>query len=855
MSPTSRRVLLNALALAAVLVAGAPEAWSAAAATLKVTATGARFEVFLNGQMLGTEREAELQLSEGLNTVALVAESTGPDSMVAPVLTIDDQTLPADERWLALEHEPPEGWMTSGSAKGWGHAKRVGEGLWAEAQAAKVYLRRGVYVSPEGPRFAPKMARVYMPRGSAQLLKPYLPKPEGLDVRGYRLVTVVPTELEFVAADGTAGSKPAEVTPRGEVGVGGRKYRRYEARYALYPGTGLELNMRWGDDAGATLAYQPAIQAGGTFDWTHFRRTVTAPTGARSVKPLIIKWQQRGITGTFWVDNVVVREEGSEKNLLAVGTFDEPVWKPGGRIVAGEGVSGSQCCKIVSTEKTADRQQALWVGKDAVPVVAGRKYIIEMDAKAENVGSPDQRPRMAALFRTAEDAAEGVQPIFTYFEAEGGSVTEVWRSAELQILPPLKGIRPRRARICPCYYSSMFEAPEVQAAYADNCWNSGITWTYGRTANRVAAKLLPKGLRVILSIPYEPWHAPPTRRNFLEEHPELCAQGFKGQPLKHVICPTWLQTQGQDILAGLEEYLLGLLNGSQYFGANWDVEQPVVDPPTFCVCPRCLAAFRRQAKLATEVELNGKVILEKYSEAFTDFRCRQNAWLAGEMARIIKKADRPIEFSMYSGYQSDRTRRHYGVDWALLRPHLQLGIAGYGGNREAIRATRRALGEVPFMGGEMFYLSPNSDSRATPRVEQWRNRVLRQFVESGGVGCLIWYLPVMEGGAFYATSEAAAIIAQYEEIFTANQRCEDKVRVSELKPEEWQALEAEGRRLILLYNFADEERQVTVENDGLPEEVTYREYGSDEARQVRPAKMELVIPPNGTKVLLLLAGK
>jgi hypothetical protein len=110
-------------------------------------------------------------------------------------------------------------------------------------------------------------------------------------------------------------------------------------------------------------------------------------------------------------------------------------------------------------------------------------------------------------------------------------------------------------------------------------------------------------------------------------------------------------------------------------------------------------------------------------------------------------------------------------------------------------------------------------------METWRNRILRQFAESGGNGCLIWWLPPMDGGAFYATSEAAEIIAQYEDFLTLKQRCDEKVQVTGLDPRNWFAFERDGQVLVMLLNFGAEPLRATVKVGDREEAVDVEGYG------------------------------
>jgi len=777
-----------------------PEPIAAGLVALRLEAYHADAVLALNGEAVAlAEGAADLKLKAGLNVLTIDAKATGDAPGINPHLTHGGRALLP--KWMARADTPPEAWRTQAPEQGWTPAVARPDAMWADGQAREAHFATALYVGDRGPQLFPKMDTFYLPRGSQQLLRCYVHAPQEVPSTGYRMVVEAPASLHYIATDPLGGGAAPEVTEAGGSEVGGVGIKRYHVAYDMLPGQGFELSMRWGDATGHTLSYQPTITAGGTLNWRHLSMTLKPPPGAVSAHPLIIKWQDRGITGTFWVDNLAFHEQGSTKNLLEMGTFDETEWGAPW-FIKPEGTNGSKCVKIVSTPEVADRQQAVWVDKEAVvPVEAGKEYVIELDVKCEALGSAHARALCGLLFEAPADLAEGELPLSTYFETLDGVVSELPTQSRVRVLPPLKNVRPRRARLCPCYYSSRFSSPEVARAYADNCWASGITWTYGGIANDVVPLLADRGHSVFLSIGWEPWSATSDTQELLKQHPELQAVDFKGQRISHTFCPTWVLSEGTEVTDSLEKWLLGTLNTTPYQGANWDLEEPVVDPPTYCVCERCLQAFRAYAKLAPEAELSADTVLSKYRAEWTAFRCTQNAEMAGRLKAIVRKANRPVEFSMYSGYQSTYTKEHYGVDWSLLAPHLDLAIAGYNGEREAIRGTVDALGGVPFMGGEMWYLSDRQDDRPMPRMETWRNRILRQFAESGGNGCLIWWLPPMDGGAFYATSEAAEIIAKYEDFFTLKQRCDDKVQVTGLEPRNWMAFEKDGEVLVLLLNF------------------------------------------------------
>ncbi len=427
-------------------------------------------------------------------------------------------------------------------------------------------------VSAPAPTFFPNATRVYVPRGTSQLLKPYLPKPEG-STRDYRLIVETPDYLKFVTVEKGQGNAPRQVQESPGQTRDGVKYLRQVLSYEAYPTSGFELSICWEDRLKTTLEYRPAIAIGGTFDWTHLQQAVTVPPGAAYARLLVIKWQNRGITGTLWVDNVAFHAERSPSNLLQSGTFEEPVWKS--YFIKPEGKGGGRCAKFVCTPEQAQKQQALWLDPERhhIPVKPGEKYVAELDLKAEKLGPPAAEHIAAILYRADDNAPEGRGRIFTRYLGSDGK-TEPERASEMVILPPLKNVRPKSVRIAPCLYATSFE-PALAEAYAKNSWGSGMTWSYGSVSNNIhPPTLAARPSRVAGQAgDRSPRMAPP--RAFRKTHPELGAIGFDGQPRGNLFCPTWLLSPaGSEIRAILERELIELVDHDGYTAVNWDIEQP-----------------------------------------------------------------------------------------------------------------------------------------------------------------------------------------------------------------------------------------------------------------------------------------
>ncbi len=761
------------------------------AVVLEWSPAGLQADVTLNGQPSGA---GPLKLVEGLNVLALDV-AAGPS--VAPAVRLGPRRCGPDSGWQVAT-QPPADWRTRFDAAGWS----VSRAATIPVPAGGVRLRKALFVPPEAPQWFPNQDRVWLPRGAANLVRPYVNRPADLALDDVTMVLELPVGLRCVAVDGAVGQPVQAIAQEGGL-----------ARLSLgtLHGSGFELSLRWGDAAGRTIAYQPAIREGGTFDWRTIATDVVAPPGAVSLTPLIVKWQNRGITGTFWVDDLTITTAGSP-DLLGCGSFDEPAWGATFANSAGEGVGGSRCVRITARPGDEAKQGARWVRIDErapVTVAAGATYRIQLALKCDQVRSDERRSNVAALVEVPRDAPEGVQPFTAWLEACDGALVEVAAASEVVVLPELLDIRPRTTRITPCYYGDVFADPRVRQAYADNAWASGITSLYGQSNNTVAAALRPKGLTVLLSLPWHPWQA----IGPLTAEGERQAVGFGGQAEANTLCPTWLLANLDRLRPELGRLIGALVADGSYFGVDWDIEQPVIDPPTFCVCGRCQAAFATTLSGLAGQAITPDNLLAAHRAAWVAFRCRQNATLAGFVREVVKAANPRLEFSVYSGYQSLRTQEHYGVDWAALAPYLDLGIAGYGGAPDEVVATDEALGAVPFMPGEMYYLSPTSDERAAPNPLSWRNRLLRCWLRGDRVGMLIWYLPTMDGGAFWGTSEAAAAIARHEASVTGAKRLPVGVTGS-LPPENVFAFEKDGQAQVWCFNLGGEPVQGVIQVAG-----------------------------------------
>ncbi|MBU1857256.1 MAG: carbohydrate-binding family 9-like protein, partial [Verrucomicrobia bacterium] len=781
----------------------------------RIEAHDCKIQVFLRGKQVGTvpaggTSAESLALEGGVNVIALHCHATGPQPWVkAHAPGVDGESFSG---WRARDGFEASFAAPETDLNAWSAAGSSGNGFWVgNATNKEVTLRRIIYVAKEAPRNWPGMPDFTLPEGTAQVFYPLLEIPAGVPLNDYRIRLDMPAALRVVAVDEVAGvaGQVLKDTVAGE-------RRSVEIGVENPFQGGMELSICWNDATGGLVGYVPAIDVAGTLDWRLVKGTLTAPRNARFARLLLIKWQNRGTLGTAWFDNLTVRKKSAKgnlftawfrkkdakENLFAMGTFEEPWWQekahfaPWKVIEVERDGQKTRACKLVGTEQNEKGQDALWVG-DPVPVEAGTEYEFEMLAKCENVTSTKAFPRLALLVKQ-EGAALKPGPLRFGFVAADGYAAELPAEVALVPLPALLKKQPKESRIIPCYYSDIFNAATSEALI-QNVWDAGIGAIYGNHT-RVSDALRSKGFEVIWSFAYNNWQIFPAP-DWKDTHPDRLAVNFQGKPDMGRICPTYALQDGNEFLPLLQAWVRKTVKGCGYDSIDCDYEVPVVLPPNFCFCARCLEDFRKREKIPTDVKLTPALVVEKYRDAWVAFRCRQNAEMIGFLARFIRETEPKIGVSTYSGYQTKYTREQYGIDWALLRDKIDEGIAGYGGGRKDVVATAQALAPKPFIGGEMYYLGNRTSEAGPIRREGWKMRLVRAYVNSGCNGVLIWWLPPMDGSAYYQTSQAAAIIADLENFFRKGQRADEKIAfAAEVRADDYAAFEKDGQILLVLFN-------------------------------------------------------
>lgn len=284
----------------------------------------------------------------------------------------------------------------------------------------------------------------------------------------------------------------------------------------------------------------------------------------------------------------------------------------------------------------------------------------------------------------------------------------------------------------------------------------------------------------------------------LKQHPEYTLVDYLGEPVGegayNRICST-IMLENSEMHKIMSETILRRYK--QYDYINFDYENPVTTGPLSCYCKRCLGHFRQEAKISADEALDYKIIQGKYQEEWTRFMNRKLAALTGIFRKEAHAIGRKLTF--YSGYQSRKTLVQYGVDWKLIGAEIDYALCGYRTSSEIIRNTIDALGQTPLITGVIaapWIFTSREQSRQIDKAFIIKGIVL------GSKGYLCYNLPQLDGRSYYALSEAAAMLAGYEDIIYFGKINNKWLSVEGLAEDQYALFEKAGskKRVLVIYN-------------------------------------------------------
>jgi hypothetical protein len=817
--------------------------------TGELTLTGGAGKLLCNGQAVadlppGKKATIQAPLAAGENVLGIIAPG---GAVLTGALKVGAQTLGFDRGWR-VSTEPAEGWDQPGfDAERWPPLQRGAAARAGLPVGPTVHLRRIIAVSDRRERFWPLEADLNLPRGGRMFVKPLLGC-VGATPADYVYYLDLPAPVRIVGSDNLDGAqlKALHAEPL-------RRDGRDYTRYALEPnGTltgGFTLELVWKNRANTSSQYVSALSLGGTFDWRDFSVEVTSPPFAELVGVLCLKWQNRGISGTCWYDDVSLTAKGTDANLVPQGDFEGDTWQGKGQVVTYDrGGQTDHACRLSGKPDQADQQAGLWVSVPNIAVKPNTRYVLRLRAKGENIVSKGDVARASLLADVGAPQSDNLK-VYSHYEALGGQVVEAERESTLHVLPALKGRAPKRLPVILCYDSAAYENAEFWKANAEMVRGAGANWLWGPNQSALATALQGTGMKYVWHIDRDGFSQSPVDPDYLTRHPDHAALQKNGAKSPNQICPTVLLDTDNEFIPKLRAWLAERIKANPYDMIDWDHEFPMNYPQSVCLCERCRKAFAAWARL--DAVPTPEQVWSRHEQQWITFRDLLNARMAGVIREACKAVAPKIPFSVYSGYETDRTRSLYGVDWALMKPYLDWGIAGYNGDRATLQRTLQTLGGVPFTGGYMYVEKRFQAERSFPTPLGWRIGLLRTVLDTNGGGFLIWYLPVLDGGGYWGISWVAALMADYEDFFTGFQRQDDFLKADPAQDEGSLAVLAKGReRLLILMNSTATPRPMTLTLPPLQGAYSLTEY--ETKRVCDPTKpLSLTLGSGEIKVLHL----
>ena len=410
------------------------------------------------------------------------------------------------------------------------------------------------------------------------------------------------------------------------------------------------------------------------------------------------------------------------------------------------------------------------------------------------------------------------------YEARLGLRTEegydIWQdsTAVLDVLGKLAGRLPQRLQIAVCDYAG-YENALFKQAIADAVLDSGINsiWNmhYYDMLDTVAQQVRPEGVKAGWL-----WFWRDYRTTITDEYPQARELNAAGVPEPDSLCYTWCIQNPNEVVPFLADVIQGMNTPDKYDIIINDNEETAISSDHSTVygdlyTPITLDTFRAQAGIAPHIELTPEIIAADYPDQWVAFRCWQSAQMALLLSEAIELADPDMLYGYYSGYEytgqyEGFSRETYSTDWTLLPgAGLHFGSAGYYGGVNDIASTANALGDIPFIPGEMFFLNFLDQTGTMPDPDGFAFKLMRSAIYGGGRGgVMVWYLQVLDAAGFSAIRTVSSVLAEIEDVLIDGVRCDDAIMISpELDLDSVFAYETDARRIVMVFNSTGQSKQ------------------------------------------------
>lgn len=404
---------------------------------------------------------------------------------------------------------------------------------------------------------------------------------------------------------------------------------------------------------------------------------------------------------------------------------------------------------------------------------------------------------IATVIHVDEDFALPETRLFYYAGSQAANALEVPNVIVAHILEPARGVQPRELlfEMWGSWLKSM-DDDGLRHQLFDFMADAGVTEITSPVGNC-------QRLRGVTLFNFETWNF--SCQEYLDAHPDQAQVEYSGAVSKTMVCSTCL-VRNPDFAAFLRERLKPW---HQRFGScghiDWDYESHVKNSYLSCYCQTCLEDFAAFAGVSPE-GLTAERINQEYLDQWQQYCHRRVADFANLLVRTIHEELPGVVFSIYSGYQSDRTKLVYGIDWSLMEGIPDLAMCGYGRSPRELQDTQQCFQKTGLVLGELIYPFDYIQQTAPQAVQA--ATLLRRCCDATR-GCLIYQYPTLDGRSFLAIAEVSRIISKYEDFFTTGLRTPEVLTMlsRSIGDAEYEVLgDGKGNSLVLLMNLQEKPR-------------------------------------------------
>ena len=770
----------------------------------------------VNGQPIELAAES-LRLRPGKNLIALHAIRQQAGS-VRTALEARGRELAASG-WRA-QAGPLDDWgSVSLDDRAWPLVEATDDGWQWQSEASEVVLRRWVNIPAEGYCW-PGHEPTHLARGAAQMLTFELDGSGDPDDFWFEIT--LPESIHLVDPLDREGKPRLTATQHEQTRLpDGRVRHRLDLsngnRYVN--GFGGELQWCANEDGSAGMLYHRLLRFAGSSDWRTVSTVVRAPADAKSARVWFLKWPRRGVSGVLDFDDVSLRKVGTDVELVQHGDMEDHfknAWATG-RARRRAAAGGNRFVRMDGKREPWNRQ--IWFRTSGVvPIDGGCEYVFSCRAKWQDMAQARSiKGQYPLVMRVDKEAPEGPADISYGWSSGRGSMATLDHALHCVIGPPIRGRQPKEILLMNwpawsySYPLGCLANEEQLQAMADQWYRCGFNVTHDIPLQHEFCAKLRSRLKLVSTLHWSNAGIPHERAldSYLAKHKHARATTFSGSRHPKRACPTFLLgPDGTDLRRRAASSLAGEVRKVPSDIYATDYEAPISSPPTICFDERCISRFRKYAGFGGDVRLTPRTLIDDHIDKWTEFHLQKNLDLIRLIRAAVREARPEAKYFLYSGYHCDRTKKHYGVDWALMRGAIDLASAGYGRNPPIVADTVRALGDVPLVGGVIEY-------RKSTRPHTLGTRVLRRVLDCRG-GAMSWYDTVIDARWQRAFAKASVIAAEFGDLIRRGERNDGLVRVTgQFVPDDVCVYDGPRRRLVALFNERAEEKTGRIELLGL----------------------------------------